>query len=145
MRRLSETGFEGIRGAYSRSLQWVLRHPTLMLLIFTGTVALNVALYVTIPKGFLPIQDTGQMNGFVRGDDGFSFQVMQPKIDIFRKLVMADPAVADVVGMSGGGNGIGNGWMMVRLKPLAERREPGSDVVDRLRMKVPPVAERGCG
>jgi multidrug efflux pump len=64
---------------------------------------------------------------------------MQPKIDEYRRLLVADPAVQDVVGMSGGGNGISNGWMMVRLKPLAERGEPGSEVVDRLRMKVPPV------
>jgi multidrug efflux pump len=65
---------------------------------------------------------------------------MQPKIDEFRRLLMADPAVQDVVGMSGGGNGISNGWMMVRLKPLAERGEPASVVVDRLRKQVPAVA-----
>ncbi|MEO7598857.1 MAG: efflux RND transporter permease subunit, partial [Opitutus sp.] len=119
--RWSERSFETVRRSYARGLTWVLRHPTLMILIFCGTIALNVSLYVTIPKGFLPEQDTGQLNAFVRGDDGFSFQVMQPKIEQYRQLVMADPAVQDVIGMSGGGNGISNGWMMVRLKPLAER------------------------
>ncbi len=140
LRRASERGFEAVRGVYARSLTWVLRHPTLMLLLFVGTIALNVSLYISIPKGFLPEQDTGQLNGFVRGDDGFSFQVMQPKIEIYRRLLLADPAVADVIGMSGGGNGISNGWLAVRLKPLAERGEPASAVVDRLRLKVPPVA-----
>jgi multidrug efflux pump len=138
LRRLSEQGFEFIRRGYARTLSWVLRHPTLMLLIFVGTIALNVSLYVTIPKGFLPEQDTGQLNGFIRGDDGFSFQVMQPKIEAYRQLVLADPAVQDVVCMTGN-NGVSNGWMMIRLKPLAERREPASEVVDRLRLKLPPV------
>lgn len=138
LRRVSERTFETVRGIYARSLGWSLRHPTLMLLIFAGTIALNVSLYVTIPKGFLPEQDTGQLSGWIRGDDGFSFQIMQPKIEIYRQLVLADPAVADVIGMTGS-NGISNGWMMVRLKPLAERGEPASEVVNRLRLKVPPV------
>ena len=140
LRRWSERGFEAVRHVYARSLSWVLRHPTLMLLLFAGTIALNVSLYVSIPKGFLPEQDTGQLGGFVRGDDGFSFQLMQPKIEIYRQLVMADPAVQDVIGMSGGGNGISNGWIMVRLKPRAERGVPASEVIDRLRLRVPPVA-----
>ncbi|HWL17680.1 MAG TPA: efflux RND transporter permease subunit [Opitutus sp.] len=138
-RQLSDRSFEFVRGIYARSLGWVLRHPTLMLLIFVGTIALNVSLYVSIPKGFLPEQDTGQLNGWVRGDDGFSFQIMQPKIEAYRRLLLADPAVADVVGMSGGGNGLSNGWMMVRLKPLAERGVSATEVVDRLRRSVPPV------
>ncbi|ACB74410.1 efflux RND transporter permease subunit [Opitutus terrae] len=140
LRHYSEASFDAVRRGYARGLTWVLRHPTLMLLIFGGTIALNVALYITIPKGFLPEQDTGQLNGWVRGDDGFSFQIMQPKIETFRQLLLKDPAVADVVGMSGGGSGTSNGWMMIRLKPLSERGEPASEVVNRLRLKVPPVA-----
>ena len=138
MRRISEGGFNIIRKIYARSLTWVLRHPVLMLLIFVGTVALNVSLYINIPKGFLPEQDTGQLNGFVRGDDGFSFQIMQPKIEAYRQLLLADPAVADVIGMSGN-NGVSNGWMLIRLKPLAERGVSASDVVTRLRTSLPPV------
>jgi multidrug efflux pump len=139
LHRRSERAFEAVRRGYARSLAWALRNPALMLLIFLGTIVLNVALYVRIPKGFLPEQDTGQLGGWVRGDDGFSFQVMQPKIEKYRQLVMADPAVADVIGMSGT-NGVSNGWMMIRLKPLAERGEPASAVVDRLRLELPPVA-----
>jgi multidrug efflux pump len=140
LRRLHEWGFGGVRARYARSLAWVLRHPTLMLLIFVGTIALNVSLYVTIPKGFLPEQDTGQLSGFVRGDDGFSFQIMQPKIEAYRQLLLKDPAVADVIGMSGGGNGVSNGWLMIRLKPLAERGVPASEIVNRVRRSLPPVA-----
>ncbi len=135
----SEHDFAFLRRVYARSLGWVLRHPTLTLLIFLGTIALNVSLYLTITKGFLPEQDTGQLGGFARGDDGLSFQAMQPKIEAYRKLVLADPAVADVIGMTGGGNGLNNGWMAVRLKPLAQRGEPASEVVNRLRLQVPPV------
>ena len=137
--RVSQQSFAAVKGVYGRSLSWVLRHPTLMLLLFLGTIALNIALYVSIPKGFLPEQDTGQLNGFVRGDDGFSFQVMQPKIETYRQLVLADPAVDEVIGMTGN-NGVSNGWLMIRLKPLAQRGEPASEVVNRLRMKMPPVA-----
>jgi multidrug efflux pump len=140
LRSFSDRGFDAIRRLYARSLGWVLQHPTLMLLIFAGTVALNVSLYISIPKGFLPEQDTGQLNGFVRGDDGFSFQIMQPKIETYRQLLLADPAIADVSGMSGGGTGASNGYLMIRLKPLAERGEPASEVVDRLRRSLPPVA-----
>ncbi len=140
LRNLSERSFNAVRHLYSRSLTWTLRHPTLMLLIFFGTIALNVAMYVTIPKGFLPEQDTGQLNGWVRGDDGFSFQIMQPKIEAYRQILLQDPAIADVAGMSGGGGGLSNAWMMIRLKPLDERGVSASEVVNRIRRSLPPVA-----
>jgi len=103
-------------------------------------VAVNVWLYVTTPKGFLPQQDTGQLRGFVRGDDGASYQVMQPKMEVYRQWVMADPAVADVAGTIGGAFGISNARMMVRLKPLAERGGVSAEaVVQRLRQGQPGV------
>ncbi len=135
-RRTSEAAIDAVRRVYARSLAWVLKHPALMLLIFIGTIALNVVIYRTIPKGFLPEQDTGQLNGYVRGDDGFSFQLMQPRIERYRRLVMADPAVADVIGMT---SGINNAWMMIRLKPLAERGVSAQEVIDRLRAKLPAI------
>jgi multidrug efflux pump len=102
-------------------------------------IALNISLYYGIPKGFLPEQDTGQLHGFVRGDDGFSFQVMQPKIETYRQLVLSDPAVQDVIGTSGGGTGISNARLMIRLKPRRERDASAREVIDRLRMQAPPV------
>ncbi len=125
---------------YARSLGWALGHRSLVLLAFAAMLGLNVHLYQSVPKGVLPEQDTGQLSGLVRGDDGFSFQVMQPKIELYRRHILADPAVADVVGTSGGGGGISNSWLMVRLKPLAERDASAREVIDRLRATAPPVA-----
>lgn len=140
LRHATERAFATVRAFYGRTLGWVLRHATLMLIVLLGTIALNVSLYVKIPKGFLPQQDTGQLYGFARGDDGFSYRLMQPKIEIYRRLVMADPAVQDVIGNSGGSSGISNSRMMIRLKPLAERKESATDVINRLRANTPPVA-----
>jgi multidrug efflux pump len=140
--RLREFGmrfFGKVKSGYARSLGWVLQHTTLMLLILAGVIALNVSLYYAAPKGFLPEQDTGQLGGFVRGDDGFSFQVMQPKIETYRRLVMTDPAVADVMGFTGGGAGISNAWMMIRLKPRNQRDVSAREVINRLRVQAPPV------
>src|SRR5690606_38226439 len=140
LRSLSERGFNTIRAIYARSLRWVLQHPTLMLLIFAGTVALNVSLYISIPKGFLPEQDTGQLNGFVRGDDASSFQVTHPRIDAYRQLLLGVPGIADVSGMSGGGDGTSNGYLTTRQIRLAECAGPASEVVVRLRRSLSPVA-----
>jgi len=139
LRHVSTTAFESLRRGYARSLDWVLRHATLTLVILIGTIVLNITLYVRIPKGFLPQQDTGQLQGFVRGDDGFSYQVMQPKIEIYRRLLLEDPAVQDVIGSSGGSTGTSNSRIMIRLKPLAERGVSAAEVINRLRAKLPPV------
>ncbi len=140
LHRRTDRAFAAVKGIYARSLSWVLAHATLMLIILAGTIALNVAMYITIPKGFLPSQDTGQLMGFARGDDGFSYQVMQPKIEVYRRMIMADPAVQDVIGFSGGSSGISNSRMMIRLKPLKERKVSAIDVANRLRLNAPPVA-----
>ncbi|MGC3985856.1 MAG: efflux RND transporter permease subunit [Pseudorhodoferax sp.] len=129
-----------LQQGYARSLAFALRHRVLTLVLLAATVALNVWLYVAIPKGMLPQQDTGQIGGFVRGDDAFSFQVMQPKIEAFRQHLVADPAVADLTGSSGGRGGISNSWFRIRLQPLAERGEPAANVVARLRAGAPAVA-----
>ena len=139
-RRRTERTFEAVKAGYAQSLGWVLRHPMLMLIVFVGTIALNVTLYIKIPKGFLPTQDTGQLAGFVRGDDAFSYQVMQPKVEAYRRHVMADPAVQDVIGSAGGSTGLSNARMTIRLKPLAERKVSAAEVVNRLRTDAPSVA-----
>ena len=140
LRRVTEGAFEAVRGVYAKSLSWVLGHATLTLIVLAGTIALNVSLYIKIPKGFLPSQDTGQLTGIVRGDEAFSYRMMQPKVDVYRKLIMADPAVQDLIGSSGGSSGLNNARMMVRLKPLAERGVSATEVVNRLRLAAPPVA-----
>jgi multidrug efflux pump len=138
--RATERFFGRVREGYARSLGWVLRNAALTLIILLGSMAVTVALYVRIPKGFLPAQDTGTLFGFARGDDAFSFEMMRPKIEVFRKHILADPAVQDVIGYAGGTSGIGNARMTVRLKPLAERKVSANDVVNRLRFTAPQVA-----
>ncbi|HBZ94635.1 MAG TPA: acriflavine resistance protein B, partial [Pseudomonas sp.] len=130
---------ERVLAVYARSLDWALRHALLMLLSFLATIALNVYLFVSVPKTFMPQQDTGQLIGFIRGDDGMSFQVMQPKMEIFRNAVLADPAVESVAGFIGGSGGINNAFMIVRLKPIAQRSDSAQDVINRLRNTVPKV------
>ncbi len=137
--RRSEAAFHSLQHAYAASLDWALRHRLITLLTLLAVVAVNVWLYVAIPKTTLPPQDTGQIRGFVRGDDGFSFQLMQPKIEVFRQLIMDDPAVQDVTGTSGGDGGITNAQLTINLKPLAERGVSAQEVVNRLRAKAPHV------
>ncbi|MEE8875999.1 efflux RND transporter permease subunit [Pseudomonas helleri] len=124
---------------YARSLDWVLRHKRLTLLSLLLTIGVNVALYVVVPKTFMPQQDTGQLIGFVRGDDGLSFSVMQPKMDIFRQAVLADPAVDSVAGFIGGNSGTNNAVIIVRLKPITERKISAQKVIERLRDNMPKV------
>ncbi|TWR95242.1 efflux RND transporter permease subunit [Pseudomonas saxonica] len=133
--RLNERMMRG----YARSLDWVLRHKRLTLLSLLVTIGVNVALYVVVPKTFMPQQDTGQLIGFVRGDDGLSFSVMQPKMEIFRKAVLADPAVESVAGFIGGNGGTNNAIMIVRLKPVSERKISAQKVIERLRNTMPKV------
>jgi len=114
--------FEKIRSSYGRSLSWALRHPLLVMLALAATVGLNVYLYVAIPKGFFPQQDTGRMMGFVRADQTTSFQAMQEKMSQMTAIVRADPAVDTVTAVTGGGFGARNsGFMFMALKPLGER------------------------
>jgi multidrug efflux pump len=110
------------------------------LLSLIVTVGVNIALYVVVPKTFMPQQDTGQLIGFVRGDDGLSFSVMQPKMETFRRAVLKDEAVESVAGFIGGTNGTNNAFMLVRLKPIKERGVSAQKVIERLRKEMPKVA-----
>ncbi|RYF28168.1 MAG: acriflavine resistance protein B [Comamonadaceae bacterium] len=143
MRRLSGASalmLADVRRGYDRSLVWSLRHGGVVLLVLAGVIGVNVWLYQALPKIMLPKQDTGIVHAFIRGDDGFSFQIMQPKIEAYRRLILADPAVAHVAGTSGGIGSIANSFLLVSLKPLAERGgEPTQAVVNRLREMAPAV------
>ncbi|MEB0006423.1 efflux RND transporter permease subunit [Pseudomonas sp. RTB3] len=134
-RRLNDRMVAG----YDRSLGWALRHRRLTLLSLLLTIGVNIALYVVVPKTFMPQQDTGQLIGFIRGDNGLSFSVMQPKMEIYRKAVLADPAVDSVAGFIGGNGGSNNATMIVRLKPIKERNIAADKVIERLRKNMPQV------
>ena len=111
---------------YERSLTWALRHSALVMLVLLVTVGLNVVLYVIVPKGFFPQQDTGRMIGGLQADQSVSFQAMQPKLTQLMDIVQHDPAVQSVVGFTGSGSGgaggqTNTGQVFVALKPLAQR------------------------
>ena len=140
--RWFERGFNAMKDSYTHTLGWALRHPRWMMLSLAATVALNVYLYVVIPKGFFPQQDTGQLFGGIRGDASSSFQLMKGKLTQALAIVQNDPAVATVVGNVGGGGGGGPGGgggggafaqMIIALKPIAERRVTADQVIARLR------------
>ncbi|HEY4318322.1 MAG TPA: multidrug efflux RND transporter permease subunit [Herbaspirillum sp.] len=124
--------FDSMLAGYRRSLGWALRHGPLMMLILLATVVLNVYLYVVVPKGFFPQQDTGRLNGAIRADQSISFQAMRGKLQRFIDLVGQDPAVDLVMGFSGGGSR-NSASLFVSLKPLAVRKESADQVIARLR------------
>ena len=121
--------------AYRLSLGWALRHPPVMLLILVATIALNISLYKSIPKGFIPQQDTGRIFGGIRADQSSSFQSMQNRIVEFMAVVKADPAVDNVTGFTGGGQR-NFAEMFITLKPKKERDVSADQVVARLRIKL---------
>jgi len=139
LQRLGNRVQERVLSAYGRSLEWALAHSRLTLFSLLVTIAGNFYLFATVPKNLMPEQDTGQLIGFVRGDDGLSFQVMQPKMDAFRDGLLKDPAVHSVAGFIGGDSGINNAFLVVRLKPIAERDASARQVIDRLRETLPKV------
>ena len=137
--RWSEKGFDTLQRWYGNSLRVVLRHPLLTILVFLGTVILNVDLYVTIPKGFFPQQDTGRLIGGIRADQSISFQAMRQKFREFMKIVREDPAIDGVAGFTGGFS-TNSGFMFANLKPLSERKISADQVIARLRPKLGQVA-----
>ncbi|KPM59704.1 acriflavine resistance protein B [Pseudomonas putida] len=139
LQRWSEQLHQRMVDAYDRSLGWALRHKRLTLISLLATIGINIALYVVVPKTLMPQQDTGQLIGFIRGDDGLSFSVMQPKMEIYRRALLADPAVQSVAGFIGGNSGTNNAFVLVRLKPISERKLDAQKVIERLRKEMPKV------
>lgn len=139
LQRWSDHIHQRMVAGYDKSLGWALRHKRLTLLSLLATIGLNIALYVVVPKTLMPQQDTGQLQGFIRGDDGLSFTVMQPKMEIYRRALLKDPAVESVAGFIGGNSGTNNAFVLVRLKPIAERKENAQKVIDRLRKDLPKI------
>jgi multidrug efflux pump len=139
--RAFERGFGRLRRGYERTLDWALHHPRTVMLLLCATVGLNIYLYVVIPKGFFPQQDTGQLQGGIRGDAQSSFQLMKRKLQEVAAIVQADPAVNTVTGSVGsGGFGPGGGGasanVTIALKPLAQRRISADQIIARLRPKL---------
>jgi len=133
--RFSERIFEAMLNFYRRSLSWALANPLLIMAVLAATLCLNGYLYVTIPKGFFPQQDTGRLTGSIQADQATSFQSMSQKLTQFAGIVSKDPAVDAAVAFTGGGQ-TNSGSMFVSLKPLAERKISADQVIARLRPKL---------
>ncbi len=135
MYRASEKGFDFILKVYRVSLVWVLENPGITIVVLILTVALNVMLFVRVPKGFFPQQDTGAVLGGLQGPQDSSFKQMNASVLQVVKIITADPAVANVNAYSGGNGAQNGGFVYVALKPLSERKVDAMEVISRLRPK----------
>jgi multidrug efflux pump len=133
--RVTERFFSWLLGSYEDILFWVLEHPPLVLLVTLATIGFTIFLYVAVPKGFFPQQDTGRLSGSIVGDQDISFTAMRQKMAQFIGIVMSDPAIDTVAGFTGGGTA-NRGNMFISLKPLAERKVSADLVINRLRPKL---------
>ncbi|HEY3915346.1 MAG TPA: multidrug efflux RND transporter permease subunit [Verrucomicrobiae bacterium] len=138
--------FDWVHRGYEQSLRWVLQHQFLVLCVLIATLGFNIYLFVLIPKGFFPQQDTGMLNGTAQGTEDISFQSMSEKVLKFIQIVKADPAVAHLVGFTGGGGGTttDQGRFFISLKPLGQRTNTADEVVARLRAACARVPGATC-
>jgi multidrug efflux pump len=146
--RGSEWVFNKTLSTYDHALKWVLKYQLVTLIVTILVACLSVYLYIRVPKGFFPQQDTGRLGGSVQAGQDISFQAMRGKMERYVKIVMTDPAVSTIVGFAGGGTA-NQGRFFIMLKPLAERgtcpkqhfwqscpNVSADDVINRLRGKL---------
>jgi multidrug efflux pump len=129
----SERFFDGMLSLYRRTLRWVLDHPMPTLIVLLITIALNVVVGYEIPKGLFPVEDTGALQGAVRGPQDASFPSMDNSVRRIGAVIKNDPAVANVIAFTGGGGATNTGSLFVALKPLADRKVSAARIIDRLR------------
>jgi hydrophobe/amphiphile efflux-1 (HAE1) family protein len=136
--RVSERGFTGLQGLYARCLDWILRHQVAALALTVGTVAFTVFLYVVVPKGLFPQQDTGMLTGSTEASQDVSFPAMKAYQEQVNAIVSADPDVQHVVSFIGSSNAsTGNaGNLFIALKDKPARKSTADEVIARLRPKV---------
>jgi multidrug efflux pump len=138
--RASERIFDEMRGLYDVTLRWALRHSRLMLVLTLATVGVNVCLFIIVPKGFFPEQDTGRLNGTIQAEQDISFQAMKEKLTAVVDIIMTDPEVEYAAGFTGGGGGGGattnTGRMFISLRPFEKRKATAGQVIARLRRKL---------
>jgi multidrug efflux pump len=138
--RLSERGFNKLHAAYDQGLRWVLRHQAFTLTVMILTICVNIFLFIIVPKGFFPQQDTGLLSGSLQASQDISFDAMRVKQQQFSDIVTADPAVQSDICFIGGNNAMNNGHMYMMLKPLSVRKISADQVIQRLRKKLAVVA-----
>jgi multidrug efflux pump len=135
----SERVFDSVQDFYRRTLVVALRHSFMVFLVLVGTVGLNVYLFAHAKYGLFPNQDNGQIIGNIQADQSISFQLMKQKLSQLQEIVQSDPAVANVVGFTGGRQ-TNSGFVFISLKPAQVRQVSADDVVARLRGKLAQVA-----
>ncbi|MDD5214399.1 MAG: MdtB/MuxB family multidrug efflux RND transporter permease subunit [Methylococcales bacterium] len=131
--------FDGVIAGYGRTLEWVLRHQVLTMLVFSATVALTVMLYIFIPKGFFPTQDTGIIQGFSEAPQNVSFSAMSDYQQKLAKEILKDSAVESLssfIGVDGINTTPNAGRFLINLKPQSERNITASEVIERLKPKL---------
>ena len=140
--RASERVFDRVIHFYARTLQWVLRHQTETLVVAVGTLILTIWLYVVVPKGFFPVQDTGLIQGISEAPPAISFEAMSQRQQELAKVILQDPAVdslSSFIGVDGTNTTLNNGRILINLKPLADRGITATDVIRRLQPKLEQV------
>ncbi len=138
----SERGFDALLNRYSRGLDFVIRHQFATLMAFFATLAVTAALFIAIPKGFFPQQDTGLITGIAEAAQDISFQAMMDRQEKLGAIVAADPAVATIamaIGAGGSTAALNNGRMYITLKPKSERDASAFEVIRRLQPKLAKV------
>ena len=140
--RMSERGFQGVIAFYGRTLQVVLRHQQMTLLVAVGTLAATGYLFWIIPKGFFPVQDTGVILGVSEAPQTISFPAMATRQKALAKVILQDPAVESLssfIGVDGTNTTPNSGRIQINLKPLEDRRISASDVIRRLQPELATV------
>ncbi len=140
--RASGQMFDRVIAAYGRSLQWVLRYQTTTLLVAVATLVLTIILYIVVPKGFFPVQDTGIIQGFSEAPQTISFTAMSERQQALAKIILKDPAVENIssfIGVDGTNTTLNSGRILITLKPLDQRKISASDIIRRLQPKLEQV------
>ncbi len=139
VQRIWDNFFDRLVSGYGRMLRFAIRFRFLTLLTLLATVVLNVYLYIAVPKGFFPEQDTGMIQGFFRADQGTSFAAAVPKLEAFRKAIVQNPNVDTVSGYSGGRGGSNSSFFLIQLKPFAERTQSATEIINDMRKSLPTI------
>ena len=135
--------FDRLIAFYGRSLQWVLRHQSATLAVAVGTLVLTVLLYLLIPKGFFPVQDTGAIQGISEASQTISFPAMSERQQALSREILKDPAVESLssfIGVDGTNTSINSGRILINLKPLNKRDATATEVIRRLQPKLAQVS-----
>jgi multidrug efflux pump len=140
--KLSERGFQSVIDFYGRTLRWVLKHQVATLVVAVATLVLTIILYVFVPKGFFPVQDTGIIQGISEATESISFPLMAQRQQQLSAIILKDPAVdslSSFIGIDGTNTTLNSGRILINLKPLEERHINASEVIRRLQPELEKV------